>query len=180
MSARVHFMQCSHPRSLTNAHTFHNCFSYQNTTPPPSPHLLVEPPGTVLNEVSTMTDTRTADRKELEEALMASGADQEQAGKIAEALEKERGVKSWKSFYVYFKKFDLKVFFDEQLARAKDAEIFVALDQAWDVYSAKIKAEEVAKQELRDAAETKPIDPETNESLTKTWKDRYAYTLHPV
>ena len=80
---------------------------------------------------------------------------------IAEALEKERGVKSWKSFYVYFKMFNLKEFFDEQQAWQKDAEIFVAMDQAWDAYSDKLKAEEAAKQELRDADETKAIDPET-------------------
>ena len=66
-----------------------------------------------------MTDSRTAERRELEEALMASGATPDQADKIAEALEKERGVKSWKSFYVYFKKFNLKEFFDEQIAWAE-------------------------------------------------------------
>ena len=127
-----------------------------------------------------MTDTRTVERRELEEALGASGATPDQANKIAEALEKERGVKSWKSFYVYFKKFNLKEFFDEQIAWKKEAEIFVALDQAWDAYADKVKAEEVAKQELKDADETKPIDPDTNKSLTKTWKERYAFNLHPT
>ena len=81
-----------------------------------------------------MTDARTPRRMELEEALIASGANADQAGNIAEALEKERGVKSWKSFYVYFKKFNLKEFSDEPRAWAKDGEMFVAMAQAWDAY----------------------------------------------
>ena len=125
-----------------------------------------------LSVLLTMSADRTPvaasksedERAKLIAAFVECDATDDQAKDVAKVLQTELGIVSLTQFFVWFKKHDLKEWFDEQQPWRKNGPLYCAIDMAWAAAEESHVKRLKHQEEENNGDETRPIDPEINQS----------------
>ena len=109
----------------------------------------------------------TSEQNEMREKFEMCGATPAQSESIVSTLQAELRLVTFNQYFVYFRKFELKVFYESQahVAAWKDCgPLYVALDRAWSMAEELDKKKEESRKALEEGDEQQPKNKQSKES----------------